>query len=160
MSDLTTEKLLQAAEAALDSLGCEAAYKLLEPLLAARNPGALYLYSRFSIAEKESEKEFEMRSIRMLREAADAGYLPAVYSLAICHEVGDLVEADPGYAASLFKAAADKGYPKAKFRHGLNVYYGSNGVNQNTAQGLELIRAAAEEGVEDAIDFLSGQGRA
>jgi TPR repeat protein len=157
MSDQTTEKLLQTAEMALDSLGCEAAYTLIEPLLVARNPGALYLYSRFSIAERESEKEFEMRSIRMLREASDAGYLPAVYSLALCHEVGDLVEANPAYAASLFKAAAEKGYPKAKFRHGLNLYYGSNGMTQSAALGLELIGAAAEEGVEDATDFLSGQ---
>lgn len=157
MSDLATEKLLEAAESALDSLGCKAALTLLEPLLAKREPGALYLYSRFSVSESESENEFEVRSLQMLKEASDAGYLPAIYSLAFCYEIGDLVEADPNYAASLFKVAADKGYSKAKFRHGLNVYYGTQGMPESKPLGLELIRAAADEGVEDASDYLRNQ---
>jgi TPR repeat protein len=153
-----TEKLVADAEIALNKGECEAAYKLIEPLLAEDNPGALFIYSHFSFAGSETEEEFDKRRIEMLKRAADQGYGPAIYTLGTCYEIGDLVEADPIYAAELLRIAAEMGYSKAKFRHGLNLYYGSNGMPKNESKGLELIHAAANAGVEEASEYLNHQG--
>jgi TPR repeat protein len=160
MDTHTAEKLVADAEAALNTVGCEAAYKLIKPLLAEGNPAALFLYSHFSISRVETEEEFDKRRIEMLRRAAGLGYAPALYALGVCYDTGDLVEGDPSYAATLFKAAAEKGYPKAKFLHGLNLLYASNGMPKDEASGLQWIRNAAHEEVEEAQEYLSGQGLA
>lgn len=156
--DDKTKDLISEAQRKIDSGEFREAYEVLRPLLDIEVPEALFIYSTFSIAGAESEEEFERRSAELLRRAADFGHPSSLYALGACHEVGDLVEANPIYAASLFQAAAEKGHPKAKFRHGLNLYYGSNGVPRNERLGLELIRAAAQEGVEDAREFLMDQG--
>lgn len=130
------------------------AYDMLVELIADEVPDALYLYSTFSIRGTESEREFELRSIELLTRAAEAGHSAAQFSMGACYEIGDIVDADPTYAASLFRKAATQGHSKAKFRHGLNAYYGSNGIPKDEAAGLGWIRAASEEGVEDAQEFL------
>jgi TPR repeat protein len=160
MDTHTAEKLVADAEAALNTVGCEAAYKLIEPLLAEGNPAALFLYSHFSFSELETEEEFDKRRIEMLRRAAGLGYAPALHALGVCYDTGDLVEGDPSYAATLLKAAAEKGHPKAKFLHGLNLFYASNGMHKDEELGLQLIRDAAQEGVEEAQEYLKGHGLA
>lgn len=153
--DNATTKLLRNAKSKIDSGRFFEAYNALRILLDNDVPEALFLYSTFSLAEKESEAEFERRSFDLLRRSAGFGYAPAMYALGSCYETGDLVEADPEHAALLFKSAAENGYAKAKFRHGLNIYFGSNGVSKNITQGLELIKSAAQDGVEDAEEFLT-----
>ena len=158
--DEATKAQLGAAQREAELGKFRDAYETLRPLLAREVPEALFMYSTFSVAGSESEAEFERRSLDLLRRAADLGYAPALYALGACYEVGDLVEADPQRAAVLLKDAAEKGYPKAKFRHGLNVYYGSNGMPRSEQSGLVLIRAAANEGIPEAADFLKEQGLA
>lgn len=152
--DKTTAKLLHDAKSEIESGRFAEAYNALRILLENNVPEALFLYSTFSLAETESEDEFDRRSIDLLRKSAGFGYAPAMFALGSCYETGDLVDADPGYAASLFKSAAENGYAKAKFRHGLNMYFGSNGVSKNIPNGLELITSAAQGGVEAAEEFL------
>ncbi len=56
------------------------------------------------------------------------GYAPAIYSLAVCYDLGDLVTRDADKASLLFKQAAELGHSKAKLNHGLDLFYGSNGI--------------------------------
>ena len=149
-----TEKLLQDAGIEMNSGSCAKAYELIEPLLAEGNPAALFLYSHFSLPETELEEEFEKRSIEMLKTAAEAGFAPAIYSLAVCYELGDRIAMNKVLAAELFKQASEAGYSKAKVSHGLNIYYGSYGVPKDAVLGLELIREAASEGCDEALEVL------
>lgn len=128
---------------------------VLQPLLHADDPEALFLYSTFSIRGSETAAEFERRSFNLLHRSAALGFAPAIYALGCCYETGDLVDADPVQASTLFRQAADMGHSKGKFRHGLNLYYGTNGIEKHSSEGLRLIRAAAAEGVEDAEEFLN-----
>lgn len=130
------------------------ALKLLHPLIERKEPAALFLYSTFSVDENESDDAFERRSIDCLKAAAEAGYAPACYSLGACLEVGDMIDKNPILAASFFKQAADSGYAKAKFRHGLNLYYGSNGIVEDKISAISLIHQARNENVQEAYDFI------
>lgn len=154
MNNSDQNSILEQAKEALDSGDCRQAYTLLLPLIYKREPEALYLYSTFSICGTETEKEFDERRIQLLHAAADAGYPNAIYSLGICYEIGDLVKKDVVLASSLFKKAAEAGHAPAKLSHGLDLFYGSNGIKKDEPNGLELIRQAADENVEEASEIL------
>lgn len=147
-------EILKHAQELLDSGDCESALKSLQPLLEIGDAEALFLYSTFSVASLESEIEFERRGVQCLQLASQAGFLSALYALGVCYDLGDLIEPDSEKAAILFRKSAEAGYPKAKLNHGLNLYYGSNGIVEDKIQALSLIRQAANEGVESASEFL------
>ncbi|MDO3618087.1 hypothetical protein Q3O97_19780 [Ralstonia pseudosolanacearum] len=130
------------------------AYELLAPLLAEGVPAAEFLYSRFSFSDVESIDQFEARSIRLLRSASAAGYAPALHALAVHYDMGDMVNRDPCEASRLFRAAAEAGHPKAMLAHGLDLFYGSNGMVKNEERGLFLVGRAADEGVEGAQEVF------
>ena len=130
------------------------AMDLLTPLIARREPEALYWYSQFSVSNEETKDEFESRSIRLLTESAEAGFPPANFALAVCYQQGDLVEKDERRSAELFRKAAEGGLPQAQFEHGLNLVYGINGIKKNKERGLVMIRRAAKQGVEAAAERL------
>ena len=46
------------------------------------------------------------------------------------------------------------GNPKAKLSHGLDLFYGSNGMPKDEQRGLILIKQAMAENVDDAVDAL------
>lgn len=154
MVDMTTKKIIEQARNMIEIGECGEAYKLLSPLLVKKIPEALFLYSTFSISGTETDAQFEKRSAYLLQTAAEAGYAPAIYALAVCYDNGDLVDADEEKAAFLYKRAAESGHAKAKLYHGLNLFYGSNGMPEDKHQGLILIKEAAADHVESAIEFL------
>lgn len=146
---------LERAWQQFDSGDLREVYRLIEPLLAESNPAAQFLYSTFSFANEESIDEFEARSLRLLRMASDAGYPPAMYMLAVRYDVGDeLVVRDVIKAGALFKAAAEAGHSRAKLFHGMTLFYGANGIEQDQANGLLLIEQAAAEGADEAQEAL------
>jgi TPR repeat protein len=132
------------------------AHKLLQPLVELEEPVALFLAATFSLPELESEADFEVRSFEFLTKAANSGYPPACYALGVCYDIGDLTVPDSAKAAVLFKRSAENGYPRGKFCHGRNLFYGANGILKEREKGLRLIKEAADEGVEDAAEFLKG----
>ncbi len=156
MANENIEDIIEKARDMIEIGRCEKAYKLLSPLIMKNHPEALFLYSTFSVSGKETDEEFERRSFDLLKISAEEGYVPAIYSLAVCYDTGDLVESDSTKAAELYKAASDAGYSKGKFYHGLNLVYGSNGMLKDEDKGMQLIREAADEGVDGAIGFLAG----
>jgi TPR repeat protein len=137
----------------IESGDCSQAYRLLKPYIEQGRAEAIFLFSKFS-RESETDDEFERRSLECLERAAAANYPPALYALGVCYDLGELTVRDPLKAARLFESAASGGYAKAKLSHGLNLYYGSNGVAKDVNAGLELIRAAAADGVQGAIEFI------
>jgi len=154
MDNLLIDEIIKRASEELNSGDCRVAYKLLQPLIEKKIPAALFLYSTFSCYGTETIKEFEARSVNLLRETSDMGYPPAMFALAACYDTGDLVEKDSIKAAILCKKASDAGYSKAKIYHGLNLFYGSNGIPKNKKLGLDLIKQAVKENADGAAEVL------
>ena len=148
---------LAAAKRMMEHGDFENAHRTLRPLVDAEIPEALFLYSTFSLAGTESDAAFEKRSVDMLTRAAHLGHAAAMYSVGVCFENGDLVEKDVKRAAHLYSAAAEAGDSRAKFRHGLNLLYGSGGMRREEVAGRALIRIAAAEGIEEAKEHLERQ---
>lgn len=146
--------VIQKAREMIEVGECRKAYKLLAPLLAEKNPEAQFLYAKFSISGTESVEDFEARSISLLQASSAAGYAPAMYALAACYDSGDLVARDAVRASMLYEKAAEAGYPKAKLSHGMNLFYGANGIRKNEEHGLALIEQAIAENVDGAVEAL------
>jgi TPR repeat protein len=157
--DNHSENMISAARRSIELGDYSGALLQLRPLLDSEVPEALFIFSTFSIAGTETDSEFERRSLKLLRRASELGYPPAIYALGVCYEAGDLISADLNKAATLFEAAARLGYSKAKFRFGLNVFYGTAGTPRDEESGLRLIREAAGEGVEEAHEYLESKGQ-
>lgn len=154
MVSASVADILKQARDAIEVGDCGMAHSLLLPLLAQQNPEAQFLYSTFSLSEMETVEEFEARSVSLLQAASDAGYAPAMYALAVCLDSGDMVSRDVIQASALYKKAAEAGYPKAKLSHGLDLFYGSNGMPKDERRGTILIEQAVAENVDGAVDAL------
>ena len=153
--DEITSALILSARQEMEVGNYSAAFRILWPLVQNDCAEALFLYSTFSVAGSESDADFEQRSLAMLGRAAELGYAPASYALGVCYESGDLVAAaDPERAGKLFESAAATAHPNAMYRHGLNLISGSNGIPRNASMGLRLVQEAAQNGVEDAVEYL------
>jgi len=138
------------------------AHKILLPLIDRKNPEAMFLYSTFRVSNIESTDEFERRSFKLLQQASDLGYPPAIYALGICYDTGDLVEMDQVTASGLFKRAAELGYSKARLSYGMILFYGSYGAEKNEKEGLNYIRQAIAGNVDDAeevLDYLTSNAK-
>lgn len=155
MHDITdTESVMQEAERLLEEGDPQVARSILAPYVAQRVPAALFLYSSVS-APGEGIEAFERRSFEMLSEAAELGHAPAITALAKCFDTGDRVEQDCQRAAILFEQAAACGHSQAKLYHGLNLFYGSNGIRADRKDAIRLLQEAEAEGVQDERTSLS-----
>lgn len=143
------------AEELINSGSLKKARDILAPLVESSNADALFLYSTFSISKDESEEDFERRSLDMLIKAAELGHAKANYALAVRYDFGDGVACNKEHAAQLFKKSAEGGYSKAKLNYSLDLIYGTHGIAQDKFLGVKLLKAAAEEGVEGALEELS-----
>lgn len=149
MHDITdTESVIREAERLLDEGDPQVARSILAPYVAQRVSAALFLYSSVS-APGEGIEAFERRSFEMLSEAAELGHVPAITALAKSFDTGDRVEQDCQRAAILFEQAAACGHPQAKLYHGLNLFYGSNGIRADLKEAIRLLQEAEAEGVQD-----------
>lgn len=149
---------IDAAKQLMDPGDYSAASRRLTELVEQKVPEALFLASTFSTSSSESDEQFERRSLEMLRESANLGYLPAMYALANCYEVGDLVEQDSAAAMLWYKRASEGGDDRAKFRYGLALLSGVGGT-QDALLGTKLINEAADAGVEGASEALEDELR-
>ena len=85
-----------------------------------KNPKAMNNLACLYLAKNEDKQDFiEGESGRVIYEllesSRDLGYTPAITNLAKCYLKGIFVEKDLTVAKKLFKEAADKGDPEAKF---------------------------------------------
>ncbi|UNP29294.1 tetratricopeptide repeat protein [Lysobacter gummosus] len=152
MTNYYLRQQLDSAIEEINSGSCSVAKGILEPLIRLLVPEAIYLYSTFSVADSESDADFEMRSVSLLNDAAMLGYAPAMYALGTHYESGDVIDRDMNRAEILFSSAAAQGHMRSKFRYGLILLDDQRENSRDKAKSL--IREAAEGGVEDAADFL------
>ncbi len=155
MDKLGVRHALDAAKKQIEEGDCAIAYRILEPLIEEEIAEALYLFSMFRLPTEESEREFELRSVRLLEKAAQSEYPPAQYALGVEYDFGGLVARDRAKASDLFRAAAINEHPKAQLSHGLDLYHGSNGVQQDMELGVAYINRAISSGVEEAVEALT-----
>ncbi|MBR4626111.1 MAG: sel1 repeat family protein [Ruminococcus sp.] len=66
---------------------------------------------------------------------------------------GEVVEEHLGNAAFWFHKAADQGYSPAQYNLGFCFYYGY-GVEANRKKSKSYFKQAADQGCEEAIEFL------
>ncbi|MDR1276836.1 MAG: hypothetical protein LBL72_10735 [Candidatus Accumulibacter sp.] len=152
MDEEERKRRLQAADYSLFHSGdARAAYALLKPLLAEKNPEAGFLYSMFSFGNEETEMEFEARGLRLLKESADAGYPPAIFALSEWYVVDG---EDRGLASTLLKKSVELAYPPAKLVYGLCLFHGEWPLQKDEYKGLNLIREAVAENAENAKEAL------
>ncbi len=153
MVDINHEEQLLMVKQLMEAGDYAAADEALSSLLTAKVPEALFLSSTFSSSKEESDAEFERRSFNMLEESAKAKFAPAMYALAVCYDIGDLVDQNKMLAASWYRSATEAGHDRAKLHFGLALFSGV-GVDRNQEAGLRLIQEAAESGLEDAMNVL------
>lgn len=150
MTDMPT-RLTADFDAVLARDDVAEARRLLAPHLARGCAEALFLSS--SIPVGEDDASVGAYSAATLKQAAERGYIPAVYTLGLWLLWGDIVEQDVTQAAAHFKQASDAGYPAAMYEFGLALFHGK-GVAQDVPRARTLIRASAQAGDEYAKEFL------
>lgn len=130
----------------------EWAKKALTPLAEQGNGPAMWMLASIPVVRDRalSDQNFDRLHRQHAEAAARQGSAEAMFFL------GCELDQEPTVAESsrFFQEAAASGHTYAKWCHGLNLLSG-RGVEKNDTQGLILIRQAAEEKFEGAIQFLS-----
>jgi TPR repeat protein len=133
----------------------EELYELIAPFLSANDPYAQLLYSSFSLERlNESDEDFETRSVALLKAASEGGLADASYRLGVLYLYGDMVAEQDQSSSFYFERAISQGHSHSKFTHGFNLYYGTDQNKQDKPRGLQLLKEAADEGVELAAEEL------
>ncbi len=91
------------------------------------------------------EKAYEYYS-----KAAEKGYVPSIFNIAVYHKEGTHVEKDIIKAVELFRKAADMGHTLSEEALGNLLYAGADGVPTNEEEGKKYWRLAAAKGNRDA----------
>lgn len=136
----------------------EMAYLTVEADLSNNDPEALFIYAMFITHSSESAEEYDARCVKYLLKSASKEFPEAMYHLGIKYAIGEGVSQDKVRAAEFFRKAADLDVVAAKVSHGLNLYYGINGVEKDVASAVETMQAAAKEGEEAARHYLEKWG--
>jgi len=132
----------------------ETLYELIEPFLKANDPYAQLLYSSFSLERlNESDDAFEKRSLALLKAASEGGLADASYRLGVLFLYGDEASTGDENSSIYFERAIAQGHSHSKFTYGFNLYYGTE-TKQDKPRGLQLLKEAAEEGIELAKEEL------
>lgn len=129
------------------------AHRILDPMLIDGNSEAEYLAAGISRKEEASE-DFDSRRMRLLRLAAARDYPPALYALgASLDDTGD--GRSRKEAAELFRRAALHGHAHSQWIHGIDLLYGSNGIERNEALGVTFISNSANAGFIGALRTMA-----
>jgi len=133
----------------------EAAHELLAPLILRGNAEAEYLGASFSWGAEQAA-EFDQRHIGLLRQAARKGYPPALYTLGVYLDTGELLEVDKLAAAAMFKQAAEAGHAHSKWIYGIDLLYGLGAFQKDETKGVALVIESANAGFQGALETLAG----
>ncbi len=97
--------------------------------------------------------------LALYRQAAEAGYLPAVHNIAALYAEGQVVKQDLGHALRLYLLAAEAGFAPSQFSLGL-CYLAGQGIIADREKGLSWIRLAAAQDFQPARDWLAANQQA
>lgn len=93
--------------------------------------------------------------LSLLRSAASRNYAPAIYNLGLCYENGFGVTVNEKMALELYKSAAAMKHPGALYNLGIFYGQGRGGLKSDEETATRLLKLAAVQGQQDAIDALS-----
>lgn len=117
------------------------------------NLGNLYRFGQRGLERDEAE------AVRLLTLSALQGNDWGQALLADFYYSSKASEQDIEEAGRLFTLAAASGNAFAQYRLGLMTLNGEGGISLDQARGLELLRAAADQGNAPARDYLRQLGR-
>jgi TPR repeat protein len=148
------QKVLDDARACINAEKFEEAYRLLMPLIAAGNAEAMYLGAGFSLANEKSE-EYERRHLELIVQSAGKDYPPALYVIGVYHDTGEMVSVDKAKAAQFFKRAAELKHAHSQCIHGIDLLYGTNGIEKDEQRGIQYILESAKAKFRGALETLA-----
>jgi len=86
--------------------------------------------------------------------AADLGDADAQGCLGVCYESGDGVEQDDAQAVAWWEKGAVNGNAESQLYLGRCYMHGTHGLPKNARRARSFMKAAAAQGVDDAIEYL------
>ena len=141
-------------EVALETL--DEALKHLEVGVKHKNPLALHALAVYTLEYKsEIDQSEKTQAVKWLTHAANNNFAPSLQVLAGIYENGLYgYKVNVEHGLKLRVKAAETGSKEAQYTLGMLIFKG-NGFNQNRAEGKKLIKMAADQGHQEAIDFLN-----
>jgi TPR repeat protein len=110
--------------------------------------GILYLNGDIG---KQKESDIA-KGMELVSQAADEGYIDAIYTMGYCYETGRNVDSvDHNKAVSYFKQLADNDIASGQFKMGLYYELGDGGLEADSAKAIEYYRKAADQGHGEAM---------
>jgi TPR repeat protein len=171
-ADIDTARPPEVPGVPLGSIDFDAAAPACQKSIS-RNPRIarfLYNYGRAEEAAANSmrpddtaRQEKLLAAHAAFKDAADRGYVAALYSLATLYDYTDSEDADQDEANKALIEAANQGFPAAMYELGLRYEKGLFGIQADFAQAYEWMAKAAEAGsvaamVEVAEALWYGRG--
>lgn len=92
--------------------------------------------------------------LNLLRSAANRNHAPAMFNLGLCYENGLGVSTNEKMAMKLYKSAAALKHPGALYNLGVFYGQGRGGLKIDQETATRLLRLAAVQGQQDAINAL------
>jgi TPR repeat protein len=93
-------------------------------------------------------------AVKHWRPLAEQGNAKAQYYLASLYKLGYAVPQSDREAIRWIRQSAEQGYPESQYLLGRVLLSGSDGVEQDVAQGREWVLRAAEQGDHNALIYL------
>jgi TPR repeat protein len=150
----SVQKLLDMARKHIKAGQFAEASSVLMPLITDGNPEALYLGACYSWGDETAE-EFDRRYLDWLTKSAMQEYPPALFTLAVYYNTGELVSVDKVKAAQLFKRAAELKHAASQYTHAIDLLYGTTGIEKNEAMGIKVLLEAKERKFQGAFELLA-----
>ncbi|MDD1013817.1 tetratricopeptide repeat protein [Pseudomonas rubra] len=130
------------------ALGC---LLLLQPLLATAGGNSL-LIPATGRCTLDSQPEDLQQALAACQDAAKSGDAQAQYELGEFYYQGTQAPRDLNQALSYFEQASLQGHAEAQYRLG-TMFYKGEGVAANNVQAYIVLKMAAVNGAEDALDM-------
>ena len=131
------------------ALGC---LLLLQPLLAhAQAGGNSLLVPAMGRCSLDTQPEDLQEALTACQKASDEGDAEAQYELGEFYYDGKNTPRDLNQALSYFEKASLQGHAQAQFKLGTMFFHGE-GVQANNIQAYIVLKMAAVNGAEDALD--------
>ncbi len=107
-------------------------------------------------------RQDHVEALKWYRLAADKGFAPAQFNLALAYELGRGVPADEREAFKYYRLSAEQGFATALFNVG-NMYAAGRGVGQDLFESVIWYRQAADKGLVEAqfnlgLAYEAGRG--
>jgi len=131
------------------ALGC---LLLLQPLLALAESGNSLLIPTTGRCTLDTQPQDLARALQACEQTAASGDAQAQYELGEFFYSGNQASRDLGKALEYFEQASLQGHAQAQYRLG-GMFFHGEGVPANDVQAYILLKMAAVNGAEDALDL-------